>query len=208
MAKTNIIIAYETLKNRILTGSYRPGEMLTEFQLASDLEMSRTPIRQALQMLAKDNLIEMLPHRGVFVKHMSLQEIQELFEARFAIEKFALERFIQKGPLQKDIDILKTLVCQQEEQEEDPIQFIEIDHQFHLFPIEQIDNQLLVNMLDHLRDQILLIGVKTLANPATFDETLIEHRQMIEAIERADSDRAIATLKEHIDNSRKRILLL
>lgn len=87
--KTVTEYAYEHIKNKILAGEYQPGEKLTEGNLADELEVSRTPIRDAIQRLASEGLIVATPHKGYTVTKMSRKDVKDFYQTRMALEGWA-----------------------------------------------------------------------------------------------------------------------
>lgn len=89
IAKSLKEVAYSRIANWLIEGKLQPGEPLVESALASRLEIGRTPVREAIQKLAQEGLVEIFPRRGAFVARSSLKDIQELFEIREALEGIA-----------------------------------------------------------------------------------------------------------------------
>ncbi|GHU39434.1 GntR family transcriptional regulator [Spirochaetia bacterium] len=85
--------AYNTIKQKILSCEYPPNSLLNEEKLREDLQVSRTPIRDALSRLEQESLIQILPKRGVIVAGISLEEVEQIYELRMLIEPHALEKY-------------------------------------------------------------------------------------------------------------------
>jgi len=85
-SKSKKVIAHEILKRRIINNSLTPNEPLNERVLSEELKISKTPIREALQQLEKEGLVENVPHKGSFVSRVSVQDIREIFEVREILE--------------------------------------------------------------------------------------------------------------------------
>jgi DNA-binding GntR family transcriptional regulator len=85
--------AYTTIKQKILGCEYPPNTLLNEEKLREDLQVSRTPIRDALSRLEQESLIQILPKRGIMVAGISLEEVEQIYELRMLIEPYALERY-------------------------------------------------------------------------------------------------------------------
>lgn len=82
-------VVYETLREAIRTGALPPGERLMEIQLAEELGVSRTPVREAIRKLELERFVVMLPRRGTYVANLSLKDINEVFEIRAALDGLA-----------------------------------------------------------------------------------------------------------------------
>jgi DNA-binding GntR family transcriptional regulator len=83
---------YEILKSNILTGVYKPGEKIHELDLANELNVSRSPIREALKQLIGEGLLESIPHKSITVKKFSEKEILDIFEFRISQKSIPLKR--------------------------------------------------------------------------------------------------------------------
>jgi len=86
---------YNVIKENICGGRYEPGQRLNEVELASSLNVSRSPVREALRRLAADGLVEEKPNRGVFVREFTPQNIQEIFDVRVLLESYCIQRSVQ-----------------------------------------------------------------------------------------------------------------
>src|SRR4051794_5648296 len=90
--RTNYEFARQTLRADILEGRFEPGTKLVQTELATRLGLSTTPIREALQDLAREGLVLLDPHRGAFVRALSLDEVREIYELRMLLEPMLLRR--------------------------------------------------------------------------------------------------------------------
>ncbi|MBI3106368.1 MAG: GntR family transcriptional regulator [Candidatus Rokubacteria bacterium] len=107
-------LVYDQVKAWILTGEFVSGEFLGEEALAERLGVSRTPVREALGSLQRDGLVEIVPHRGAFIRWPSPRDVEERFDIRIAIETLALRRAFPK----LDEDVLRRLLDRVREQQE------------------------------------------------------------------------------------------
>ncbi|GHV42712.1 GntR family transcriptional regulator [Spirochaetia bacterium] len=99
--------AYTTIKQKILSCEYPPNALLNEEKLCEDIQVSRTPIRDALSRLEQESLIQILPKRGIIVAGISLEEVEHIYELRLLLEPYALERYgktIDPGVYEKLLD--------------------------------------------------------------------------------------------------------
>jgi len=107
-------IAYKLINEKIESGEYPPGMLLVERKLAADFEMSRTPVRAALQQLALENeLVEAVPHLGIAVKRISLKDVEEIYEMRSVIEFAAVRSFIASAT-PASFDLLESIISKME----------------------------------------------------------------------------------------------
>lgn len=199
---------YELLREAILTGKLAPGEQITEPGIANQLKVSRTPVREAMRMLELENLIINLPRRGAFVCGIkSKKEIDDIFQVRIILERLASELAAQKIRPEQ-VAKLK----QQSEQIADCLakndlkRCVAIDTAFHQIIYEASENEYLQRFLDNLFDQITRFRMSSLADEGRMKEALIEHQELVAAIEVKDSKLAGEIAKKHIENAWTRVL--
>jgi DNA-binding GntR family transcriptional regulator len=89
--------AYVYARQQIISGGFPPGELITEGQVSEALEISRTPVREAFMLLAAEGLLRLFPKRGALVVPVTWAEVGDIFEARLLVERWAVERVIQRG---------------------------------------------------------------------------------------------------------------
>ncbi|HVC03571.1 MAG TPA: GntR family transcriptional regulator [Candidatus Acidoferrales bacterium] len=130
--RTKVDATYELLRGRILSGRLKPGEKLDQSLLATQMRVSRTPLRQALLRLAAERLIETEPHRSAIVAPLSLIEIEDLYESRRVLESMlagvGTERISERGlnQLRRVLDMQETAV-----KSGNPDRFADLDREFH-----------------------------------------------------------------------------
>lgn len=198
--------AYEGIKQRILDSTYAPGEMLSEHRLAGELEISRTPIREALRDLAAAGLVRILPQRGVVVSELTLQDIVEVYQLREQLECFAVRLAADRmGPADAAAlraDHARAVSCMEAGQLR-----AAYDHsvKLHSRTIELARNARLAQFMRQLSDQVHRCGLLTLrhgrAGPA-----LAEHGEIIEAMVRGRSSEAEAQMRAHLRADRDMVL--
>lgn len=156
--------AYAYLKGTVLTDPEMQGEFLSEQEIADRIGVSRTPIREALLLLAAEDLVEMVPRRGARVSRLTGRQITELMELRGMVERYAAEQVIKadRVPLEELGELL-------ERQRglsgpDDAKEFIAIDHRFHATIVQAVGNGLLDRHYDGLRSRQVRAGVVALYN--------------------------------------------
>src|SRR5690554_5679 len=102
--KSNSKIAYEHIKNKILYCEYQPGQLLSEKEIVDELNMSRTPIRQALNMLAGENLLTLISNKGIQITPISDKKMREVKELRVILEELIIKKAIL-NITEKDFDV-------------------------------------------------------------------------------------------------------
>ncbi|NTZ17353.1 GntR family transcriptional regulator [Paenibacillus sp. JMULE4] len=207
--KTIREVVYEQLKNNILAGVYRPGERLIETNLAQDLEVSRTPIRDALNKLESEGLVETLPHRRIFVTKLSRKNILDFYQTRAVMEGLAAKLAAENATEEELADFHSLLnemevVFEKEKELTNYKVIAEINNEFHSKIYYISKNEVLRKMLESLQNPITLIRSTAWTKNSTRKySTLNEHRLIASAILQRDGTTAQKKAEEHIFNAWK-----
>lgn len=200
--------AYEAIKRRILDSLYKPGELLSENQLADELGISRTPIREALRDLASGGLVRILPQRGVMVSELTLQDIVEVYQLREQLECFAVrlatDRLSSAAAAAFLADHERATSCMQAGQLRAAYNHSVL---LHSRIVELARNSRLAQFMGQLSDQVHRFGLLTLRN-GRVGPALAEHGEIIEAMVRGESDRAELLMRLHLRADRDMVLRL
>ncbi len=199
---------YEVLREGILTGKIKPGEKLTEVDIAQKLNVSRTPVREAIRMLELEDFVVVVPRQGIFVAGIkSIEEINDIFQVRVELEGLAAYltakniRSYQIKEMEKQIEQLKDCIKQN-----DLEKCIEIDIAFHQIIYEASKNKWLQKLLDSLFEQITRFRSESLAREGRLEQALEEHQELLDAIIQKDGKLAREIVCEHIENARKSVI--
>ncbi len=197
---------YRELKAAIICQKLKSGEILNERKLAEDLGISRTPIREALHMLANEKWVVIEPYRGAYVYELTEKDIIEIFQVRYALECLAIELIVDNIS-QKDTQRLIEIFEKQEElnNEYNAEEFINVDRNFHTLIVELSGNKVLMDMLNDLGDVVRRLGMQAVQDKKRFVETIDEHLAIINAIKSRDKNKAIEAMKLHIDKTKDNI---
>ncbi|KUO73058.1 MAG: hypothetical protein APF77_20520 [Clostridia bacterium BRH_c25] len=202
-------IAYDTIKHSIFNNEIKPGDYLSENTIAQTLGMSRTPIREALKILASEGLIEIHNGVGVFVKHVTIKEIYELFEVRAALECAALQSFLDNiteaeiDQMEREWLDFKSRIKSGGEINIDAIS--EQDYKLHILIVDKCNNTYLKNIMKSIRLKISryqLLSAKALGNEV---ETINQHLEILNVIREKDIDKLTKLLKVHIREAAENI---
>ena len=189
----------DTLRDAILTGELKPGDALTETDIATQLGVSRAPIREALRILNSEGLVETIPYHGTTVRELNRKDIEELYSMRSLLEIFAVEQII-KANNPEHIDVLMTLYEQMEiaGKKNDLKAVNDLDRDFHDALLGMSQHSLLISMWQMVAMRVR--QVMALRNMRNSDLTQIarNHLPIIRAIENSDFPTASTLLKEHI----------
>jgi DNA-binding GntR family transcriptional regulator len=191
--------AYRSLKEKIVTLALPPASLLSEAQLMAELGLGRTPIREALQRLALDNLVVILPRRGTIVADLNTHDLQKIFEVRLELEPFCC-RLAAARATTRQLEEMEALFITTDEiiRTGDNYQLIRLDHRAHLLLAEAAHNEFLEETLDRLYSHVLRLWYVSLHRVARMREAIEEHRQIVAAVKAGDGERAAAIMRQHI----------
>ncbi len=202
---------YQALKQIILKGDLASGERVVETKLAEQLQVSRTPIREAIGQLKREQLIVSKGNSGFRVATLSVQDAAQLYDCRIALEqlsvKNACEQITSKQLKQLErYVLLAEKLAKSESSKSDSLKLLEIDYQFHHLIAESSNNQWLLALLEQVFDKMALLRVQTTKHNPQVLEIRLEHREVYQAIALKDSILAQATVKEHLTASKARVV--
>lgn len=201
-------VVYETLREAIKTGSLAPGERLMEIQLAEELGVSRTPVREAIRKLELERFVVMIPRRGTYVANLSLKDINEVFEIRAALDALAAGLAAERIT-EEELEQLERLLVEIADyiDQSDHVKIVATDEAFHDTLYRASRNERLVGIISNLREQFSRFRSVSIHYPGRLQNTLEEHRQVVEAIAKRDADLAQRKAREHIENAEQTLLL-
>ncbi len=198
---------YRAVKQLILVGRLKPGVQLTHEGLATELGVSRTPIREALERLHQEGFVAHRRNRGYFVADLSPREVGELFGVRTALELYALEESRARDAL-RNVDELRAINQTYREaiaEGASKLRMI-VDQQFHHALAARSDNSLLVKNLDSVFERIILKRRVEGYVVAQGEQAYIEQEKLLDQLAAGEYDEASATLRRHIVSGRDRLL--
>lgn len=203
--ETTTMAVFKFIKNEIITGAFRPGEWIRERKIQEVLNVSSTPVREALKMLVQEGILISIPHKGVQVKSFNEKELQDFYELRSEIEGLASELAAIRRT-EKQLQKLKSVLEQSEEEfqknEGFAIEAVHFNNEFHHLIAEASLNQSIVNTLSQMRSEVDLLRVLSWKNNKTRPIiTLQQHRQIFDAIDKRDGEAARLYMQEHIRDS-------
>ena len=195
-------IVFETLRGAILDGALKPGERLMEVQLAEDMGVSRTPVREAIHKLELEGLVLMIPRKGAYVSGISSKDIADVFEVRASLEALAAGLAAERIT-EEELEALNRFMVQVTINSEvgDFEKVVQSDTNFHEQIYRASRNNRLVQIINNLRDQIQRFRSASLSHPGRIKETLEEHKNLLEAISERDIITAQTLAQEHIENA-------
>ena len=189
--------AYERLREMAMTYGFRPGERLNEGELARQLEVSRTPVREAMHRLVSEGLLVLVSGRGFHARPLEVKEVYDLYETRLALETvtvaLAAERATPEWLAEIDAYLDESVRAQEEGPRE---RLLEFDEGFHERVAEATGNLELLNMLRNVNARIHFF--RWVDMQGRRDRTQAEHRALVEAIRARDPARATEIARAHI----------
>ncbi len=197
-AKTLTEQAADTIRARIIGGELPLGAPLSENQLASELGVSKTPIREALLQLKVEGLVSIQPQRGSFVFDMSPADIAELGELRETLELAALRLAMARQPEPLLSDLGTSLAAMERAVADDDFAaYAKDDAQFHDQLLQHCGNQYLLDCYRSFAFRVDALRTHLSGDPVLNRRSLEEHREIVNEIASGDVDRAIGALKRH-----------
>jgi DNA-binding GntR family transcriptional regulator len=201
-------IVFESLREAIISGVLKPGERMMEVQLAEEMGVSRTPVREAIRKLELEGFVIMVARKGAYVAGISSKDVAEVFEIRAALEGLAAALAAERITDTEKEDLERVLVVKAASLEaNDFSSLIEKDTEFHELIYKASRNERLMQIISNLREQINRFRMVSLAHPGRGREALEEHRKIAEAIADRDFTLAQSLAQEHIENAENALLM-
>ncbi|RAP78640.1 GntR family transcriptional regulator [Paenibacillus montanisoli] len=202
--------AYEQLRAYILEGTIISNEQLTEKYLVELLQMSRTPIRSALEKLAAEGLLNIAPNKGLSLPELSLQRVADFFDFRIALEGHIVRKLSGRKLPPDEIAWFRANLQIQEQTaaQHDYLKFTHADSEYHRRLALVYDNTEMVQMMDNLQDRLFQIALKVLRKDTNrIENSYRDHLEIFELILAGDAEEASRRMVEHLEYG-ARILVL
>jgi len=199
---------YRVLKTRIIKGGFKPGEKILETNIARQLGVSRTPVREALRMLASEGFVRMEANLGVIVIDFSLEDLQEVLQIRKLLEGFATSLAAKRiseteiKQLDKTLEKMSNSIAK-----EDVLAYSDANAEFHDLIFNICGNKKLTRIYDSLSSADHRFRIRALRNNSNrLKYSLQEHQEIVKALKKRDSDQAERLSQRHIENVWQNIL--
>jgi DNA-binding GntR family transcriptional regulator len=190
-------LVYSQLRERILNLDLAPGTRLHEAELAAELAVSRTPLREALRMLLAEDLVEQLPTGGMLVRPLDLQDMRELYAVRAALEGLAA-REASRRLTEADLEALERLVEQMRLLVDHPAELTRLGGEFHARIAAVAGNRRCEQLLRQLHGHMRRYHVLSTRRGRRRQAALEDHRALFEALRARDPEAAERTVRDHI----------
>ncbi len=200
-------MVYEELKMEILTGAIVPGTRMMEVELAEEMGVSRTPIREAIRKLEKEGLVTIEPRRGAYASMISTKDMVEILEVRQDLEGlaayFAASRMTpdQLAELKKEYNKYNEAVKSGIMED-----MIKHDTKFHRIIVDSCHNKILVQMIEQLQELVLRFRYIYYDNFKRAENMPAEHAEILNAIESSNAEAARYAADIHIDRLKELVI--
>lgn len=194
-------VVFNTLREAILKGDLKPGERLMELQLAAQLGVSRTPIREAIRMLEQEGLAVTVPRKGAEVAKMTLKGMEDVLEIREALDILACQLACVRIT-EEQLALLeeKKKAFEASLKSGNVREIAETDVAFHDVIYDATGNPKLVNMLNNLREQIYRYRVEYLKKEENYPRLIKEHNEIYTSLVNRSKEDATVSIREHVIN--------
>ncbi|MPW25055.1 FCD domain-containing protein [Alkalibaculum sp. M08DMB] len=202
-------IVFTTMRQAIIDGDFKPGQRLMEVQLADQMGVSRTPVREAIRKLELEGLVIMVPRKGAYVAGLSSEDIKEVVEIRAVLEGFAAKK-ASLNSTEQDIERLEEMLIRFQEaaSENNVLNLINYDAEFHDVIYKSTKNSKLIQMINGLKEQVQRYRVAYFTQVHNTDMLLKQHRSMLDAIKSKDGNLARQIAEEHIATTEELIAII
>lgn len=197
-------VVRESLREAILDGELTSGSRLREEELAREFGVSRTPVREALQQLSADGLVDVSPHHGAVVTQLTTDDILAIYVVREALEGVAARLAARRrtpGQCQRLIEIVDTMA--EAATQDDPATLASLNVQFHAELRKAANNRHLDRFLIQIEHSVRRFGQTTFVYPDRIQSTIREHRAIVDAVIARDPERAEEVAMHHMREARR-----
>lgn len=189
----------EAIEQSIVTGEFSDGDRLSEVSLANRFGVSRTPLREALQVLSASGLVELVPNRGAFVRHPDFVELVEMFEVMAELEALCGERCARRigdGQLEQLEDTI--VKCEAALATRDTDEYYRENEKFHMIIYDACGNGFLASQARQLHRRLRPFRRMQLQLRGRMPESMREHHEIVEALREGNATLAADALRDHV----------
>lgn len=192
--------AYHSIRQMLVDFRLKPEERINEVRLSRALNLSRTPVREALNRLASEGFVSLTPNRGFFVRALSIEGLLDLYELRIIVESAAFRLMCQRA----DDESIAALVAYWDMIEpgystRDPDEVLLQDERFHLMIAEASGNSEIVGQLEAINARIRFIRRIQIEHVSHSGQQITAHRSIVKAASERDAEAGVVILGEHIE---------
>jgi DNA-binding GntR family transcriptional regulator len=198
---------FAQLQHDILNGKYKPGDSLIETRLSDEMGVSRTPIREAIRQLELEGLVQSIPNKGVVVKGVTAQDVEDIYTIRMMIEGLAA-RWAAEKITNEELEELKEAFEFEEFYtiRNDTSHLLRFDSRFHEIIFKASKSKPLMHTLSNFHLYVQRARNISLESPVRAKEVLAEHKAILQAIIERDAEKAERLTTEHVRNASLNLL--
>ncbi|PZE22176.1 GntR family transcriptional regulator [Paenibacillus xerothermodurans] len=198
--------AYQYMKQKILDGTYKPSQKLIESQLAEEIGVSRNTVKKALLKLEQDNLVKIENNKGATIKYFTLEEVINYLEIREVLEGLVAAtaaKTITDDELNRLEQTLEQMAIHLQDNNFD--EYSALNKQFHSIIYKASKKDQAVELINMIKTQLIRYQFRTILVPGRNENSLMEHKRILQALIDRDEDAAANAAKAHIYNVRQTI---
>jgi DNA-binding GntR family transcriptional regulator len=192
--------AYQLIRHKIITLELPPLSAIDEQALMGDLQLGRTPIREALQRLAAEDLVFFAPRRGIFVTEISITDLQKIFEARLVLEAFCARLAAQRATAEQLAQIAEVIDDLDRLDGENDKSLMVVDERFHELLYQAADNKFVADTLRRLHALSFRLWHLVLDRLGNVRGAMEQHIDIAEALGARDGEKAAELIQQHISD--------
>lgn len=195
------------LRRALVSGEMHPGEIYSANKMATQLQVSNSPVREAMMSLAHSGLLELVRNRGFRVVELTEEDKREVYELRLHIEVEAIRRVTDRGITEEQAKHISDLSQQTVDLVNEPlIDYLEADQRYHLALVELLNNKRWLDFVENLRDQSRVNGYYSfLEDNDHLVNSAQEHQRITQAVIRGESEMAAALMVQHLEYARPKL---
>jgi DNA-binding GntR family transcriptional regulator len=179
-----------------------------EIQMADEMGVSRTPVREAIRKLEMEGFVVMIPRRGTYVSNMSIRDINDVYEIRISLDTLAAGLAAERIS-DEELEELQRLLVKVGNaiEENDMAKVVEADIEFHDVLYKASRNERLRNIINNLREQITVIRGVSMRYPGRLKDTQEEHRRLVESIAARNVEKSQEAARIHLENAERTLMI-
>jgi len=198
---------YKIIKDKIIYHIIKPGERIIDKNIAEELSVSRSLIRQVLSMLTKEEIVKLVPRKGFYVKEITKTEVEEIYNVRKVLESYAIGLAVLKicdDDFKKLEELFK--IAKKDLGKRKTASFIETDLQMHKLFIDKCGNELLKKIISKYNSRYIFYRIADLTPMERAEKSYLEHYEIFKAAKNRNSKSASELMRKHIEQCRKNIV--
>lgn len=202
-------VVFETLREAIIKGVIKPGERLMENQLAEEMGVSRTPVREAIRKLELAGFVVVMPRKGAYVSELSYKDVHEVYEIRAALESLACGLAAERVTPGEIEEMERYLIEERDFLDNDDVMLtINTDIGLHELIYKAARNEKIMHLISKLKEQVYRLRSTSIMLPGRKKASLKEHQGIVEAIAQGNVELAQRLGQEHVEHAEQAMLEL